>query len=442
MTDTMEDSKISVAPALLAPMKHLTLLALGSRGDVQPLIALGLRLVANGHLVRLVAAADYEPLVAAYGLHFVPAGGYIRDVLRPDAIFDAFDSAANPLGFGLRFLRELDPLVTRILADCAAAAADTDALIVTTLGQFVGDMLAEQLGIPCHIVHMHPQSVTRAWPSMFFPSLPDWAPARGSYNRLTHWLGEHGFWQLLHVSLERARTAVFGVPPRNRIASARRVHQRDRHVLYAYSPYLAPSPPDWSNEMIVTGYWWLPDPPGWQPPPELLTFLAAGPTPIYIGFGSILAGRDPNGVTAMLVRALHMTGQRGIIYRGWGDLGNITLPSDVLVVDAVPHTWLFERVAAVVHHGGAGTTAAGLRAGRPTVTVPFFGDQRFWGARVAALDAGPQPIPRQALTAERLAAALRQATEDPVILKGAADAALYLASEQGVTRALAALGMD
>ncbi len=422
-------------------MKHLTLLALGSRGDVQPLIALGLQLVAGGHLVRVVAAADYEPLVAAYGLPFAPAGGSIRDVLRPDAVYDAFDSAANPLGFGLRFLREIDPLVTRILVDCAAAAADADALIVTTLGQFVGDTLAEQLGVPCHVVHMHPQSVTRAWPSMFFPSLPDWAPAHGAYNRLTHRLGEHGFWQLLHGPLERARTAVFGAPPRGRIARARRVHRRDRRVLYAYSPHVAPSPPDWGREVMVTGYWWLPDPPGWQPQPELLAFLAAGPAPIYIGFGSILAGRDPNGVTALLVRALHMTGRRGIIYRGWGDLGNIALPPDVLAVDAVPHGWLFGRVGAVVHHGGAGTTAAGLRAGRPTVTVPFFGDQRFWGARVAALGAGPQPIPRPALTAERLAAALHRATEDPAILNGAADAALCLASEQGLTRALAALGL-
>lgn len=204
---------------------------------------------------------------------------------------------------------------------------------------------------------------------------------------------------------------------------------------------MAPSPPDWGHEVVVTGYWWLPDPPRWQPPPELLAFLAAGPAPIYIGFGSILAGRDPNNVTALLVRALHMTGRRGIIYRGWGDLGNIALPPDVLAVDAVPHGWLFGRVGAVVHHGGAGTTAAGLRAGRPTVTVPFFGDQRFWGARVAALGAGPQPIPRAALTAERLAAALRRATEDPAILSGAADAALCLASEQGLTRAIAALGM-
>ncbi len=421
-------------------MKHLTLLALGSRGDVQPLLALGLGLAAAGHSVRVAAAADYEPLAAAYGLPFAPAGGSIRDLLRPDAVYDAFDSAANPLHFGIRFIREIDPLVTRVLADCAAAAADADALIVTTLGGFVGDTLVEQLGIPCHVVHMHPQSETRAWPSMFFPTLPRRAPARGAYNRLTHRLEEHGFWQLLHGPIERARRAVFGAPPRGRIALARCLRWRDRRVLYAYSPYVAPSPPDWGRE-VVTGYWWLPDPPGWQPPPELLAFLAAGPPPVYIGFGSILAGRDPNRVTAQLVRALRMAGQRGIIYRGWGDLGNIPLPPDVLAVDAVPHGWLFERVAAVVHHGGAGTTAAGLRAGRPTVTVPFFGDQRFWGTRVAALGAGPPPIPRPALTAERLAAALRQATEDPAILKGAADAALHLASEQGVARAIAALGM-
>jgi UDP:flavonoid glycosyltransferase YjiC (YdhE family) len=218
-----------------------------------------------------------------------------------------------------------------------------------------------------------------------------------------------------------------------------RIRNVPRPVLHAYSPQLTRTPPDWDRDVHVTGYWFLDRPPGWQPDPGLVAFLEGGPPPVYVGFGSNLIGRDPDRVTALILRALERAGQRGILMSGWGDLGNIPLPDSVYRVDSVPHDWLFPRVAAVVSHAGAGTTAATLRAGVPPVLVPFFGDQLFWSARVARMGLGTDPIPRRELTEENLAAAIRQAVTDRTMRCRAALAGERLRAEDGVERAVATL---
>lgn len=181
----------------------------------------------------------------------------------------------------------------------------------------------------------------------------------------------------------------------------------------------------------MTGYWFLRTPPGWSPPEPLRRFLEAGEPPVYVGFGS-MPNQEPRATFDLILRALEMTGQRGVIYGGWGGLAGETAGDRALVIEGVPHEWLFPRMKAVVHHGGAGTTAAGLRAGVPNVVVPFFGDQPFWGWRVAALGAGPAPIPRRSLTAERLAAAIERAVTDPAIHGRASEIGARLRAEDGV----------
>lgn len=160
---------------------------------------------------------------------------------------------------------------------------------------------------------------------------------------------------------------------------------------------------------------------------------AAGPPPVYVGFGS-MGSRNPEETADLILDALARAGQRGIIHAGWGGLRRVDLPDSVLMVDGVPFSWLFPRVAAVVHHGGAGTTSAGLRAGGPSVVVPFFGDQPFWGQRVADLGAGPAPIPRKKLTAERLAEAIRAAVTDEAMRQRAADLGAKIQAEDGIAR--------
>ncbi len=172
-----------------------------------------------------------------------------------------------------------------------------------------------------------------------------------------------------------------------------------------------PKPPDWGDHIFVTGYWLLDSPPGWQPPADLAAFIEFGPTPIYVGFGSMSA-RDPRATTQLIVEALRRTEQRSVLSTGWSGLADADLLESVFAVESIPHDWLFPRMAAVVHHGGAGTTGAGLLAGIPNVIVPAAGDQFLWGEGVEALGVGPKAIPRKRLTVERLAEAIQVAVND------------------------------
>jgi sterol 3beta-glucosyltransferase len=207
-------------------------------------------------------------------------------------------------------------------------------------------------------------------------------------------------------------------------------------VFHAYSGLVAPPPPDWGDRVHVTGYWHLDPPAQWRPAAELISFLECGPAPAYVGFGSNLIGRHPEQVTAIIVQALEQTGMRGILFSGWGDFGSADLPSSILRIEQTPHAWLFPKLAAVVHHGGAGTTAAALRAGVPSVVVPFFGDQAFWARRVFELGAGPAPIPRKQLDQDSLAAAIRTATTDRGMRTRTAELGQGLRAENGARQAV------
>lgn len=173
------------------------------------------------------------------------------------------------------------------------------------------------------------------------------------------------------------------------------------------SPALIPKPADWGNHIDIAGFYFLNLASNFTPDPELAAFLEAGPPPVYIGFGSIVVD-DPNGLTKTIFDAVAASGVRALVSKGWGGIGadSVGIPDGVYMLGNVPHDWLFKHVSAVCHHGGAGTTAAGINAGKPTIVVPFFGDQPFWGAMVARAGAGPDPIPYKKLTAEALAEAL------------------------------------
>jgi UDP:flavonoid glycosyltransferase YjiC (YdhE family) len=206
-------------------------------------------------------------------------------------------------------------------------------------------------------------------------------------------------------------------------------------VLYGFSPSVIPAPGDWKADIHVTGYWTLESSEEWAPPRELTNFLDEGLPPVYIGFGS-MSNRQPEETANLVTKALEICGKRAILLSGWGGLQKADLPDTILMLDSVPHTWLFPRLSCVVHHGGAGTTGAGLRAGVPSIIVPFFGDQPFWGKRVAELGVGPAPIPRKQLTATRLAAAIQEAVSDTPIRQQAADLGRKIQAEDGISNAV------
>jgi UDP:flavonoid glycosyltransferase YjiC (YdhE family) len=195
-----------------------------------------------------------------------------------------------------------------------------------------------------------------------------------------------------------------------------------------------PKPHDWGDHLHITGYWFMEE-ATYQPQTELVRFLESGSRPVYIGFGSML-DQEATQTTRIVLEALDITGQRAILHGGWSELGHQALPDTVLRVADIPHNWLFPRMAAVVHHGGAGTTAAGLRAGVPSVIVPYFGDQPFWARRVHQMGAGPTPIPRLKLTASKLAHALLEAMQDQNILQTSAKVGAEIQAENGVQNAV------
>jgi UDP:flavonoid glycosyltransferase YjiC (YdhE family) len=206
--------------------------------------------------------------------------------------------------------------------------------------------------------------------------------------------------------------------------------------LCGFSTHVLPKPADWDEHQHVTGYWFLDEQPGWQPPEELKRFLDSGPPPVYIGFGS-MAHEDPERQTHLALRALELSGQRGVLLTGWGGLTRQAMPSNVLVVEDVPHAWLFPRMAAVVHHGGAGTTAEGLRAGVPNIITAFApNDQPAWADRVVKLGVGPRVPGIKGLTAEKLAKAIRMAVNDPTMRARAAALGEKIRAENGIARAV------
>lgn len=415
---------------------HIAILALGSRGDVQPFVALALALQQRGHTVRIAAPEDYAFLVADYGVPFHGLGGLIREQMDMARVAAMLDGAGNPLRYAAETLPQVVPIVGRLVADAWVAAQDADALVVSTLGAYPGLGVAEKRRAPIVVAHFHPLAQTSGAQHVNFPALPSWLPGRTHYNRLTHFLGAHGLWQLLRPALNRARRQILDLPPLSPGALVRRVRGLDQ-VVYGYSRHLAPLPPTAPPAIPVTGFWFLPRPRGWQPDAALQRFLEHGPPPVYIGFGSNLTGRTPDALTALYLEALARTGRRGLFFAGWGDFGNIALPPTALRVENVPHDWLFPRVAAVVHHGGAGSTSAAVAAGIPSVAMPFQGDQFFWARRLHALGCGPAPLARQTLTGATLAAAIADLTSNRAYRTNSRALGAQLRAEHGPATAAA-----
>jgi UDP:flavonoid glycosyltransferase YjiC (YdhE family) len=245
---------------------------------------------------------------------------------------------------------------------------------------------------------------------------------------LSHRLTELGIWMPLRGAMQKARREVLG------LAGAPGAHLANP-VLYGFSRHVVPLPEGGPRPRHVTGYWFLPAAASWVMPPALEAFLAQGGPVVSIGFGS-MASKDPAAVTEIVVGAVRDVGIRAVLLSGWGGLDRLGPADQVYVADALPHDRLFPRMAGVVHHGGAGTTGAGVRAGVPSLVVPFGVDQPFWGGRLAALGVGPEPIARKRLTRATLAAGLRSLVEDAGMRARAAELGERVRAEDGVGTAV------
>jgi UDP:flavonoid glycosyltransferase YjiC (YdhE family) len=347
------------------------------------------------------------------------------------------DTGSNPVSFLLHFARADEQLIGELFTGCLKGCQGAEAILFSASGLLAGGYhVAQELDVPFYGAFLQPVHPTRAFPDALFPEWPARLPlGRGTYNVLAHHFAVQLAWQLFRRRINRKRADILHLPPLPLMGPFKKLYSEQHPVFYGYSPSLLPKPADWGDAVHVTGYWYLNVGCDWQPPAPLVDFLQSGPPPVYIGFGS-MSNRDPERSTHLLVEALARARQRAVLLTGWGGLSSNNLPDYVFPVDSVPHDWLFPRMSAVVHHGGLGTTAEGLRAGVPSVIIPFFADQPFWAERVYRLGVSPRYIPREQLSVQNLAEAIRLATSDPGMRRRASALGERIRAENGVERAV------
>jgi sterol 3beta-glucosyltransferase len=274
-----------------------------------------------------------------------------------------------------------------------------------------------------------PLARTQAFPLMRFPKLP-----LPGYNKATYYLGEQMAWQMFRTVINRWREKTLNLPPLPIKGYFGQFGTCQIPIVNGFSQHVVPRPNDWNEHIHVTGYW-FPENKHWRPANDLSAFIEAGKPPVFIGFGSMPI-KDPQRTTHIILQALKQSGQRGILHMGWGDLGNQSLPGYAFKIDYAPYDWLFPQMAMVIHHGGSGTTAFGLRSGIPSCAVSFVFDQFYWGERIAQLGVGPKPIRYKELTVERLREAICFGVGNSQTKQKAVELGHKIQAENGIENAL------
>ena len=404
---------------------RIAIVANDTRGGVQPYLALGLGLRAAGHDVRVVAPSDFTSMFSEAGLPMAPLSGSVEATLRGSA-GEGNRGAIASMRFVARELpRRMQAWTRETLEGCEGA----DIITGGVGGMVVGLAVAERLGTPFIETHLQPVGApTAAYPGVLLPGTPSWLGGWG--RRMSHHVSEAALWMPFRRAMTSSREQVLGLTgPTPGFAG--------RPALYGFSRYVLPALPQRDRPRHVTGYWTRATEASWRPPAGLDAFLARGGPVVSIGFGS-MAADDPVAVTEMVLGAVREAGVRAVLLAGWGGLQTLA-DENVYCADMLPHDWLFPRVDAAVHHGGAGTTGAALQSGTPAIVVPFTMDQPFWGARVAALGVGPSPIPRRRLSQARLAEALARTLSDFGMRERASNLGARIRAENGVAEAVGQL---
>ena len=405
-------------------MARIAILTIGTHGDVAPLVGLGTALRDAGHQVRMTVVERLSRLVADAGLDVQPLDvdlGALAGTRKGRAI-------QRPGARGSTSVIRLSVRETgRLVPAMRAAAADADIVLCPFWTAPVAIPIAEARGVPCLLVPFQVAQPTREFGPTFLGGrdLGPWL--NRAVPELVGRLGMRVFGGLI-----REVRADLGLP-----AEAAPAYRPGAvPTLYGISTAVVPQPKDWPANVQMAGYWWSPRPTGWQPPEDLTRFLADGPPPVYIGFGSVDVG-NAESLSRTVRETIDRIGRRVVVQRGWTGLD--VSGDNICTIDEIPHDWLFPRVAAAVHHAGAGTTAATLRAGIPSVPVPFVYDQGFWARRLVELGAAPCSVPVQRLSGERLAAAITSAVNESRFTTAAAAIAGRLAEEDGAAAVLAAV---
>ncbi len=406
---------------------RIAILTYGSRGDVEPFIALGIGLQKAGYAVRLAGPASFAPRVHAHGLAFEPIAG------NPEQLTEAFADRAG-LSWPrmiVEMIRHVVPLAAATFRAVERAASDADLIVHSFLMTDAGHTLARLQGVPDVSAQFFPVFLpTSAFPA---PALPD-LPLGGAYRRATHTLNTAVFRYGARMLYRSVRASAPDLPDLAPWPFAG-PHAGGTPLLLAYSRHVLPRPPEWPAYAHVTGYWQLPAPADWAPPSELVRFLESGPPPLYFAPGSVRTDNMP-GLLRTVVSAVRTRGQRLFLGTSPQGLGRELMGPDVFAIEDVPHAWLFPRMRYILHHGGAGTTGAAASAGIPNTALPFTADQTFWARQLYRRGLGPAGPPACRLTRRHLEALLNDALSNPTYRRRAEALGQEIRQEDGVASAL------
>ncbi|KAG6540990.1 hypothetical protein Mapa_017660 [Marchantia paleacea] len=417
------------------PPLQIVMLIVGTRGDVQPFVAIGKHLQGYGHRVRLATHSNFREFVMTAGLEFYPLGGDPK-VLAGYMVKNKGFLPSGPSEVSVQ-RKQIKAIIHSLLPACTVADPEAGSglpfraqAIIANPPAYGHVHVAEYLQVPLHIFFTMPWTATSEFPH---PLSRVKSPA--GY-RMSYQVVDSLIWWGIRSMINDFRKKKLKLRPITYLSGSQG-SIAELPTGYIWSPHLVPKPRDWGPMVDVVGFCFLNLAQDYKPPQDLLNWLASGSPPIYVGFGS-LPVVDPKGMTAIIIKALKETKQRGIIYKGWGGIGDLKeVGTDIYLVEDCPHDWLFKQCVAVVHHGGAGTTAAGLKAGCPTTVVPFFGDQPFWGERIHAKGVGPSPIPVDQFSLDKLVKAIEFMLNDEV-KQNALDIAQAMEKEDGVDGAVKA----
>lgn len=400
----------------------ITILCSGSRGDFQPYIALAMELKKLGKDVRITGMRDFESFIRSYGIDFYPIQADFESLNVDKKMLKEAQSADNPLKMLLTF-NKMKKYGIHVVHEFYAACEGSE-LIVYHPGCTIGYFTAQKMGIPCVLASPFPMHKTKEQTSVIMYG-------RTKANRFTRALSytmlQGMLWLASKDSVKGFWKEEFGKAPENFGCPFERHTDRKHPAVVSCSNFVFERPGDWNENIHQSGYWFVEESTDYTPPKALSDFLSIGEKPVYIGFGSVFHADQKDEVVKLVIEALAKSGKRGILC-GMGEIPN--LPENLFAVGSIPHTWLFERVAAVCHHGGAGTTAAGFKAGVPSIIIPFSNDQFAWAHRAYDLGVGSKPVPFKKLTADTLADAIHSALQKETVAKARALAA-SIATENG-----------
>lgn len=404
------------------------IITIGSRGDVQPFIALCKALQKRGHETRITTFLNFKDFIEGEEIEFFPLAGDAVEVIR---LLIGENVTTSEYFRNLEVL--LNPVKEQFFDDIEQSCKNMDAVIYSTLGSVVYHV-AEKYNLPVFRVAFCPLDPTWEFPAMTAPYIPGFR----AYNRFTFWMGDR-LWSHATRKLCNDWRQELGLKrvPVGRFPY-RKLHGKEIPTLYAYSSLIAPKPKEYKEYHHLTGFWIKELEENYVPEKSLQEFLERGEKPIYIGVGSMV-GKEFQNLFDIVMESLRITGKRAILSSGWGNLEGVDVPDTVYQIKSVPHEWLFTKVAAVIHHGGAGTTAAGIRAGVPTVIVPFGGDQPYWGRQVHRMNIGTKPILRKSLTVRNLSAAIMEVTTNQEMIAQAKIIGQKLREENGAENAVAVI---